>query len=47
MSLFDAVPQFIKMLRNLDRWLTTAAEHAKKKSFEVDVLLQARLAPDQ
>lgn len=47
MSLFDAVPQFIKMLRNLDRWLTTAAEHAKKKSFEVEVLLQARLAPDQ
>ena len=47
MSLFDAVPQFIKMLRNLDRWLVTAEEHAKKKSFDAEVLLQARLAPDQ
>ena len=47
MSLFDAVPQFIKMLRNLDRWLVTATEYAKKKSFDAEVLLQARLAPDQ
>ena len=47
MSLYKAVPQFIKMLRNLDRWLVTATEYAKKKSFDAEVLLQARLAPDQ
>jgi hypothetical protein len=47
MSLYEAVPQFIKMLRNLDRWLVTATEYAKKKSFDAEVLLQARLAPDQ
>ena len=47
MSLFDAVPQFAKMLHNLDKWLATAAEYAKKKSFDPDILLQARLAPDQ
>jgi len=43
----DAIRHFAKMLRNLDRWLDKAAAHAKAKSFEVDVLLQARLAPDQ
>jgi hypothetical protein len=48
MSLYElSVPQFTKMLKNLQRWLDTAAEHAKKKSFEPEVLLAARLAPDQ
>ncbi len=47
MNLFDHVPQMIKMLRNLDKWLETAAEYAKMKSFDPDILLQARLAPDQ
>src|SRR4051812_17990863 len=48
MSLFDAsVPQFKQMLTNLDGWLATATEHAKKKNFDVNVLASARLAPDQ
>lgn len=47
MSLFDAIPQFIKMLRNLDHWIELAVAHAQKKSFDPEILLQARLAPDQ
>lgn len=31
----------------VDRWLTKAEEFAKSKSFDVNVLLGARLAPDQ
>jgi hypothetical protein len=38
---------FAKTLQNLERWLGKAEEHAKSKSFETDVLAQARLAPDQ
>ncbi|MCA9651169.1 MAG: DUF1993 domain-containing protein [Myxococcales bacterium] len=38
--------QMSKMLRNLDGWLGKAEDYAKEKGFEVDVLLQARLAPD-
>ena len=41
------VPQFIKMLGNLTRILDKAEEHAKTKKFEIDVLLNSRLAPDQ
>ena len=41
-----SVPQLTKMLTNLDHWLEAAQEHAKKKSFDVDVLASARLAPD-
>ena len=41
------IVQFAKMLRNLDRWLETAATFAEKRHFEADVLTQARLAPDQ
>jgi uncharacterized protein len=47
MTHFDAIAQFAKMLRNLDQWLDKATAHAKAKSFEVDVLAGARLAPDQ
>jgi hypothetical protein len=47
MSHDDAIRLFAKTLRNLERWLAKAAEHAKAKSFDVDVLAQARLAPDQ
>jgi hypothetical protein len=47
MSVHSFVPQYIKMLENLDRWLTKAEAHAKAKSFDVNTLLQARLAPDQ
>ena len=41
-----SVPQLTKMLSNLDRWLESAQEYAKKKNFEADVLVTARLAPD-
>lgn len=48
MSLYEAsVLQFIKMLRNLERWLDKANDFAKAKNFDVNALLQARLAPDQ
>lgn len=47
MSAYESVPQFIKMLENLDRWLVKAEAHAKAKPFEVNTLLNARLAPDQ
>ena len=46
-STFSCVSQVIKMLENLDRWLTAAEEHAKTKSFDTNVLLSSRLAPDQ
>jgi uncharacterized protein len=48
MSLYEAsVPQLKKMLTNLERWLGAAVEQAQKKSFDPNVLLGARLAPDQ
>ncbi len=43
----DAIRLFAKTLRNLEQWMEKATAHAKAKSFEVDVLAQARLAPDQ
>jgi hypothetical protein len=42
----DAIRSFEKTLRNLEQWMEKAAAHAKAKSFEVDVLAHARLAPD-
>ncbi len=44
---FESVQQCSKMLRNLDQWLDKAVAHAKAKSFDPDVLVSARLAPDQ
>lgn len=41
------VTQFIKMLQNLTTLLDKAAQFAEAKKFEVNVLLQSRLAPDQ
>src|SRR5688500_7819553 len=35
------------MLDNVDAWLDRAEEHAKKRGYSAEVLLQARLAPDQ
>jgi len=43
----DAIRLFAKALKNLEHWMEKAAAYAKAKSFEVDVLGQARLAPDQ
>jgi len=46
MNTFDVVPQFSKMLKNIDQWLEKAVAHAAAKKFDANVLLQARLAPD-
>jgi hypothetical protein len=43
----DAIRLFAKTLRNLEQWMEKAASYAKARSFDVDVLAQARLAPDQ
>ena len=46
--IFDlTVPQFIKTLKNLDAFLDKASAYADHKKFDMDVLLNARLAPDQ
>ena len=47
MSHDDAIRLFAKTLQNVERWMDKATVHAKAKSFEVDLLAQARLAPDQ
>ena len=43
----DAIRLFAKTLQNVEKWMDKAAAHAKARSFDVDVLAQARLAPDQ
>jgi hypothetical protein len=48
MNLYEpTVPQLIKMLNNVDRWLVAAVAYADKKKFDVDNLVTFRLAPDQ
>lgn len=42
-----AIVQFSKMLKNLEQILDIGAQFADAKKFEVDVLLNSRLAPDQ
>ncbi len=39
--------QMKKMLGQLAKWLDAAEAHAKAKGFDPDVLIEARLAPDQ
>jgi hypothetical protein len=47
MSLYDeTVPQFSKMLANINAWLDTAVEHSQAKKYDPSVLLASRLAPD-
>ena len=41
------IPQFTKMLQNLSALLDKGVQQAEVKKFDVDVLLQSRLAPDQ
>jgi len=36
-----------KMLRNLDRWIERAIANAEARKYDAEVLVQARLAPDQ
>jgi uncharacterized protein len=48
MHIYDlTVPQLIKTLRNLDRWLVLASAHAGEKQVPVETLMNARLASDQ
>lgn len=48
MNLYDAtVPIFTKFLTNLDHWLDKASALAETKKFDREVLVEARLAPDQ
>lgn len=48
MSLHElTIVQVSKMLSNLDGWLGKAVAYAEARSFEPDVLVQARLYPDQ
>ncbi len=48
MNLYDAtVPIFKKHLSGINKWLDKAAAFADHKKFDVETLLQARLAPDQ
>jgi hypothetical protein len=44
---FEAFGQMKKMLGQLDKWLDAAAALAKEKSFDSNVFLDLRLAPDQ
>jgi uncharacterized protein len=43
----DVIRLFAKTLQNLEHWMDKATAYAKAKSFDVEVLAQARLAPDQ
>lgn len=47
MSLYEiSVPQFIKMLGNMEKWFDKAEAHATQKKFDPAVYLSLRLAPD-
>jgi len=48
MNLYElTIPQFKKMLQGIERWLDAATQYAEKKKFDPNILLTARLAPDQ
>jgi hypothetical protein len=47
MTPYEVVRLFAKTLENLEKWMDKAEAYAKDRGFEVDVLAQARLAPDQ
>jgi uncharacterized protein len=48
MNLYAAtVPQFTRILQNVERWLDKATAFAESKKFDPNTLLSARLAPDQ
>ncbi|MFL5356555.1 DUF1993 family protein [Archangium sp.] len=48
MNLYDiTVPQLLRTLGQIHRWLDKAQAHADQKKFDVNVLLTARLSPDQ
>lgn len=41
------VPQFVRTLTNLEKFLDKGAAYADSKKFEMSILLNSRLAPDQ
>ena len=47
MTPYEAIQLFAKTLGNLEKWMDKAESYAKDRGFEVDVLAQSRLAPDQ
>lgn len=48
MNLYAAtIPQFKRLLQNVERWLDKAEAFAATKKFDANTLLGARLAPDQ
>lgn len=48
MSLYDiSIPQMTRVLGQVPGWLDKAKAHAEQKKFDPEVLLSARLAPDQ
>jgi hypothetical protein len=48
MNIYElTIPQFVNTLTQVSRWLDKAQAHAAQKKFNPDVLLSARLAPDQ
>ncbi len=48
LNIYDlTVPQFIRILGQVHRWLDKAQALAEQKKFDISVLLDARLAPDQ
>jgi len=47
-NLYDPfVPQLIQTVAQASKWLDKAQTHAEQKKFDINVLLNARLAPDQ
>jgi hypothetical protein len=48
MNLYDAtVPVFTKLLHQVEHWLDKALASADQRKFDPEILLAARLAPDQ
>jgi hypothetical protein len=48
MNLYDqSVPQFVRAVGQVNRWLDKAEAHAAAKKFDAEVFLATRLAPDQ
>ena len=48
MNLYAAtIPQFKRVLGNVERWLDKTVAYAETKKFDPNTLLTARLAPDQ
>lgn len=48
MNLYAAtIPQFKRVLQNVERWIDKSVAYAETKKFDPNTLLTARLAPDQ